>query len=234
MARVTVGDGIRGSRAAALARLARDFGRRLSWRLGVPRASDRILAAVNARMGRAPPRVSVIIPTVGRDTLRDAIASASWAGEVIVVFDAASVPADAPQGVEVFACGPSGNWGAEQRSAGIVRAKGSHLAFIDDDDVYTPGAVEIVSRALAARPGRVHIFMMRSANRVYGGHGCIHQGGIGTPMFVIPNDGSTGTWTKRREGDFDFITSTLARHRRPPRFHEEVIAEIRPHKTCKS
>ncbi len=39
-------------------------------------------------------------------------------------------------------------------------------------------------------------------------------------MFVIPNDGSTGTWTKRRQGDFDFITSTLAKHRRPPRFHK--------------
>ncbi len=68
--------------------------------------------------------MSVVIPTLGRDTLRDAIASASWADEVIVVFDAASVPADAPEGVEVFACGPSGNWGAEQRSMGIARATG--------------------------------------------------------------------------------------------------------------
>jgi glycosyltransferase involved in cell wall biosynthesis len=202
--------------------------------VGVPQASDRLLAAVNARVGRKTPRVSVIIPSVGRDTLRDAVASARWADEVIVVFDAASVPADPPPGVRVFACGPSGNWGAEQRSMGIARATGSHLAFIDDDDVYTPRAPDIVSRALAARPGRVHIFRMRKASRVYGGHGCIYDGGIGTPMFVIPNDGSTGTWTKRRQGDFDFITTTLARHRRPPRFHDEVIAEIRPSEACES
>ena len=175
--------------------------------------------------------MSVIIPTVGRETLHAAIASASWADEVIVVFDAASVPADAPQGVEVLACGPSGNWGAEQRSMGIARATGTHLAFIDDDDVFTRLASDIVPRALAARPGRIHIFRMRRARRVYGGYGCIYDGGIGTPMFVIPNDGSTGTWTKRRQGDFDFITSTLAGHRRPPRFHDEVIAEIRPHET---
>ena len=71
-------------------------------------------------------------------------------------------------------------------------------------------------------------------DHVYGGYGCVYDGGIGTPMFVIPNDGSTGTWTKRRQGDFDFITSTLARHRRRPRFHEEVIAEIRPHEACRS
>lgn len=234
MARVTFVDGLRGTHAAALARWVRDSGRRTSSRVGVPRASDRLLAAVNARVGRKTPRVSVIIPTVGRDTLHHAIASASWADEVIVVFDAASVPADAPHGVEVFACGPSGNWGAEQRTLGIARATGSHLAFIDDDDVYTPGACNIVSRALAARPGRVHIFKMRSARHVYGGYGCIYDGGIGTPMFVIPNDDSTGTWTERRQGDFDFITSTLARHRRRPRFHEEVIADIRPHEACSS
>jgi Glycosyl transferase family 2 len=171
----------------------------------------------------------VIIPTVGRETLLRAIASASWADEVIVVFDAASVPVDAPADVRVLACGPSGNWGAEQRTLGMASATGSHLAFLDDDDEYAPEARGVVLRALTARPGRVHIFKMRNRDRVYGGYGCVWDGGIGSPMFVVPNDGATGEWTTRYQGDFDFIKSTLARRRRGPRFHEEVIAIIRPH-----
>lgn len=180
--------------------------------------------------------MSVIIPTVGRDTLRDAIASASWADEVIVVFDAASVPADAPEGVRVFACGQSGHWWAEQRNLGIACARGTHLAFIDDDDVYTPGAPASVARALAARPGRIHIFKMRDGDRLCGGHGCLFSGGFGTPMFVVPNDGATGAWTERYEGDFNFISSTLASRRRWPRFHQDIVAEIRPRegRTCRS
>ena len=235
VARVTFIADLRRTGAAAVARRVRDSGRRLSLRLGLPGGPDRLLAAINAHVGRQTPRVSVIIPTVGRDTLGDAIASASWADEVIVVFDAASVPADAPQGVRVFACGPSGHWGAEQRNLGIARATGTHLAFIDDDDVYTPGAPASLARALAARPGRIHIFKMRDGDRLCGGHGCLFSGGIGTPMFVVPNDGATGAWTERYEGDFDFIMSTMARRRRRPRFHQDIVAEIRPREgRCRS
>ena len=47
-------------------------------------------------------------------------------------------------------------------------------------------------------------------------------------MFIVPNDGALGEWTTRRQGDFDFIRSTLARRHRRARFHDDVIAEIRP------
>lgn len=221
--------GVRRTRAVAGARWVRDSARRSSLRLGIPRASDAVLAAVNTLVRRKPPRVSVIIPSVGRDTLQEAIGSAAWAYEVIVVFDAETVPADAPTGVAAFACGPSGHWGAEQRRLGVAHATGTHLAFIDDDDVYTAGAGDAVGRALTARPGRVHVFRMRKGQHIYGGHGCLYDGGIGTPMFVVPNDGATGEWTTRRQGDFDFITSTLGKRRRTARFHQEVIAEIRPY-----
>ena len=83
-------------------------------------------------------------------------------------------------------------------------------------------------RALAARPSRVHVFKMRDDIREYGGFDCIGQGSIGTPMFVVPNDGRLGRWSTRYEGDFDFISSTLAARNERPRFHEEVIALIRP------
>ena len=202
---------------------------RSSRRLGIPRAADAVLAAVNTLVRRKAPRVSVIIPSVGRDTLQEAIGSAAWADEVIVVFDAESVPADAPTDVAVFACGPSGHWGAEQRCLGVANATGTHLAFIDDDDVYTASAGDAVGRALTARPGRVHIFRMkRGSTSTAGMDVCTTEESVHRCSWsrttVRQASGPT-----RRQGDFDFITSTLAKRRRPARFHEEVIAEIRPH-----
>ena len=169
---------------------------------------------------------------MGRATLQAAVDSAAWAHEVIVVYDAESVPPDPPRGVQARAYGPTGHWGAEQRELGMAHATGSHLAFIDDDDVYTSEAGDLILRALSARPGRVHIFKMRDGEREYGGYGCVWDGGIGSPMFVVPNDDRLGRWTPRYQGDYDFIHSTLATHRRRARFHDEVIAEIRPYEAA--
>jgi glycosyltransferase involved in cell wall biosynthesis len=223
-------DRFRQTRTAALLRTIRHAYRATSRTLRVPEASEHLLARTRAWLGHDKPRVSVVVPTVGRATLQDAVDSAAWADEVIVVYDDAGIPADPPDRAVVYARGPTHHWGAEQRQLGIARATGTHLAFIDDDDVYTRDAGRLIMRALRARPARVHVFKMRDGNREYGGHGCVWDGGIGSPMFVVPNDERLGEWSTRYQGDYDFIYSTLAKHRRRPRFHEEVIAEIRPHR----
>lgn len=219
---------IRTSRVAPVLRQGRDAARNAGWRLGLPKLQDALLVRVRAVLGQSPPRISVVIPTIGRPTLQAAIDTAAWADEVIVVYDAAEVPADAPTGVVVYACGPTRHWGAEQRSLGIARASGTHIAFIDDDDTFTKVAADAIARAVAARPSRVHIFKMRDGGKEYGGYGCFWDGGLGTPMFVVPNDARIGVWTTRYAGDFDFIQSTIIARGRRPRFHAEVIAEIRP------
>ena len=226
--RSRVAAALRRTPLAGVVRAIRATGRHAAHRLGLPALVESLLIEVNTVARREQPRVSVVIPTIGRETLQRAVDSASWAHEVIVVFDAPDVPTEAPRGATVLACGPSNHWGAEQRRLGIGRASGTHLAFMDDDDEYTTCAADVVSRALAARPGRVHIFAMRKGHVVYGGRGCVYDGGVGTPMFVVPNDGALGEWTIRRQGDFDFIQSTLARRHRCACFHDEVIAEIRP------
>ena len=172
--------------------------------------------------------MSVVIATVGRETLQSAVDSAAWADQVVVVYDDEVVPETVPTGAETYACGPTRHWGAEQRNLGISKATGTHVAFLDDDDVYTGAAGEAVRRALAAWPGRVHIFRMRRGDRVFGGYDCVWLGGIGTPMFIVPNDERIGSWTARRAGDFDFISSTLGASRRRPRFHDELIALVDP------
>lgn len=128
----------------------------------------------------------------------------------------------------MYAHGPTNHWGAEQRNLGISTATGTHVAFIDDDDVYVKGAGDVVRRALMARPHRVHVFKMQDGDTECGGPGCVVQGYIGSPMFVVPNDGRLGSWSARYERDFDFISSTLAIRGCRARFHDDVIALIRP------
>lgn len=91
-------------------------------------------------------RLSVIIPTPGRATLDRAIRSATsqmLAGdELIVCYD------------------DSGDWGITPRNRAIAAATGTHLTFLDDDDVYLPGALEKVREFACDHPGRIGIFQM--------------------------------------------------------------------------
>ena len=52
-----------------------------------------------------PPRISVIIATTGRRTLRRTIRTCRWADEIVVVFDAAE-PASRPRGLRRANPGP--------------------------------------------------------------------------------------------------------------------------------
>ena len=99
-----------------------------------------------------PPLISVVIATVGRETLERAVESARWADEVIVVYDSAQLPERVPDGANAYAHGPTRHWGAEQRHFGISRSTGTHIAFMDDDDVYTSIAADAIRNALRARP----------------------------------------------------------------------------------
>jgi hypothetical protein len=54
-------------------------------------------------------------------------------------------------------------------------------------------------------------------------------GNVGTPMFVLPAAGPRGAWGRRYEGDYDFITSTLALWPAGALvWREEVIAHVWP------
>ena len=176
-------------------------------------------------------RFSVVIPTIGRENLPRTVESARWADEVIVVWDA-----ERPEPVEgadvVASTHTGGGWGADQRTLGMSLATGSHISFMDDDDVYTPDAGEIIRRGVEEDPDRVHVFRMMTGGGPIptGGTRCIsavRTGNIGTPCMVVPNDDRVGEWSQRYEQDGDFYESTIAKHDQHPILHEGVICIVR-------
>ncbi|WP_072803506.1 glycosyltransferase family 2 protein [Rhodococcoides yunnanense] len=92
------------------------------------------------------PSVSVIIPTIGRDSLYAAVSSALVQSvavlEVVVVADTTSelaLPED--ERIRVVRTGP-GSGSSNARQAGIVAASGEIIALLDDDDLWHPFKLE--------------------------------------------------------------------------------------------
>jgi hypothetical protein len=185
---------------------------------------DRLVADHAAWLLRHPPgapsrkpagvRLSIILPTSGRETLGRTLASVT--------------PQLAPGDELILLRDASGDWGHTPRQEAMGRAKGDYLLFMDDDDIYTEGALDAVRAALAENPGRPHVFRMRRvgpANDVLPAERVVRLGNVSTQMMVVPNDTARlGAWGRRYEGDFDFLASTLAKY--PPDslvWRDEVI-----------
>jgi len=177
-------------------------------------------------------KLSVIIPTVGKPTLSRTLRSILDAGfdggrdELIVVSDGPSEGARRIMDFYAtwfpkakFIQGPkTGVYGNTQRNVGIGVASGTHLAFMDDDDAYAPGALAAVREAVSKAPDRPHIFKMLVCDprRTYGlcwRSKDVVLGNIGSPMMVTPNVPSRlGKFEEQYAGDFNFVRSTLDKY----------------------
>lgn len=97
--------------------------------------------------------VSVVIPTIGRPSLRQAVDSALRQtvppAEIIVVLDRDCVP-DLPDADEVRVIATAGAQGPSRaKHLGVEAARGDVIALLDDDDIWRPEKLE---RQLAAAP----------------------------------------------------------------------------------
>ncbi len=107
--------------------------------------------------------VSVIIPTIGRESLVEAVASVAAQTyrpvEVIVVYDAPdAVPDEANLRAAAGDCSlvlhrhKERKGGAGARNTGIGLAQGAYVGFLDDDDIYYPSKLETLVHALEQSP----------------------------------------------------------------------------------
>jgi glycosyltransferase involved in cell wall biosynthesis len=96
---------------------------------------------------------SVVIPSLGRETLKHAISSCVNQSvkpeEVLVVhnrpLDSIKV-SDLPKGVRVVSSHSADkvvSWAARNRNIGVRESKSSLIAFLDDDDVWLPKKMEL-------------------------------------------------------------------------------------------
>ena len=125
----------------------------------------------------------------------------------------------------------SGDAGDTPRNDAMPRAAGTHLLFMDDDDVYTPGALARMRRFADENPGRIGIFKLEY---VVGNRRWVEPElrfkNVSTQTFLVPNvPGKLGRWERRGRiaGDFVFIEET-ARLQGEPLFVDEVTVLARP------
>ena len=162
--------------------------------------------------------LSVIIASQGRPTLTDTLISIApqlQPGDELLV----DVNDDSP-------------WGNQARNRTMRKATSTHLMFMDDDDIYTPGAFQTIRHAVDQDPGRIHMFRMKYAD----GRPTLWQTpqvkitNVGTQNIVVPNHPERlAEWgsVHAYEGDYDFIAGCAERFGEPV-WHDHITAIYRP------
>jgi glycosyltransferase involved in cell wall biosynthesis len=171
------------------------------------------------------PTISVIVATSGRKTLLrtlESIAGQLRPGDEVLVI-----------------CDASGDAGDTARMDAMPRALGSHLTFIDDDDVYAPDALDKMRRFALEHPGCIGIFKMQhvvGTTHWRAGEPALRYANVSTQNFLVPNvPGKLGRWHEiprpgggTYAGDYAFITET-ADLQGDPVFVDEVTVYVRPY-----
>jgi glycosyltransferase involved in cell wall biosynthesis len=182
------------------------------------------------------PTLSVITPTLGRESLKAMLDSLlpqlTPDDEVLVIGDGPR-----PRAGEI--CASYGNpvikyweipltmnFGNPQRNEALKIAKCSHIHFLDDDDLSMDGAISTIKKVAVVNPGRPLMFRMPYTNTVIWRSQNIQVANVSGQMFVLPNDTTRmGRWSGKYGADYDFISSTCALY--PPGsvvWREELIA----------
>ena len=153
--------------------------------------------------------ISFIVPTIGRPSLLQTLASIEcWPGdEVLVVGNVREVTKGA---VRYIPCPPGGDWGHSERNFATPLARCKYIAHIDDDDTYAAGTRALMADAMRQAPGRPTLFRMRYPNGItLWDQPEIRCGNVGTPMMLIPNmPTKLGRWESFVGGDCAFLQNS--------------------------
>lgn len=189
------------------------------------------------------PLFTVVIPTIGRPSLRATLLSirgqaSAAVAEIIVVMDThGGLPEGAAESVSL-ACQEFGFWplsfdagshdtGSPQLHMGFMRAQGYYILNCGDDDVYEPGAFEAIRAAETGIPMMFRVELLPNAQRgnrepvVLWQERRIERFNVTGQSFVCPNDPRRmGRWVD----DVTFIRETVALHGGRVEWREELIA----------
>lgn len=211
------------------------------------------MTAVN---GMTEPWLSVIVPTTGRDTLERTIKSVrdqkdERSVELIVVADthagtfwrnlsAIEKICEQYRAIYLEHDGGSHCYGQQQRNHGMRYAHehspAKWLSFLQDDDIYTPGAFGMIARAVDCElDGDTLLPFLFRCYLHHGGRAVwfdrqILIGNVDANCIVVPNLAERcGRWGERYLGDFDFISETVTqKNGNDVIWMTDVIAEARP------
>lgn len=183
--------------------------------------------------------LTIIVPTVGRETLAATLASIH---RQTVVGDRVIVAADGPRprareifhdhrwpDWEFFEFEFDGHWGHGLRNSILDQLEpGTHVVTIDDDDVYEDGALDLFREARCDRP----VIFRMAFGRAHAADGLVvwqrphvQYGDIGTPMILAPV--CRARFGLEYHGDFTYVTQ-LVEELGEPIWRPEVVARIRP------
>lgn len=184
---------------------------------------------------------SVVIPTIGRRTLERTLQSIPDDVERIVVFDAYEPDVDAAWRTANTAVLAGASYyeldagrhdtGSPQLALGFAEACGDWLLNFGDDDVYEPGAFDII-RAAISEQRTPHPIMFKVELHPNGARGnrrpvtlwqdrSIRRYGVTGQSFVCPNDpAKLGRWTD----DVTFMRETVANYDHQIDWRDELIA----------
>lgn len=160
-------------------------------------------------------RLSVIIPTVGRPTLQrtlESVTSQLRSGdEVITLMDDT---------------GDSGNSPRDR-----AKPSGTHVWYLDDDDVATPEALTFLRRMAAKDEHSMWVFrMIQPDGEILWRDRVLKPGNVGTPCVLIPNRFPLPRWTQANDelifSDIRWIEKVAKSYN--VEWSEDIVARIRP------
>lgn len=193
----------------------------------------------------------VVMPTLGRPSLTVAVNSVVDQLEdddrLVVVCDTVNgrpvcareqVADFQPANITYLECGvPGSRYGNAQRDCGLRWAAGrsTHLAFLDDDDAYLPGALDVI-RERVSDDGHAHVFRARWGpghhwQGILWAERDFRVGNVGTPMLVLPNRTYRRAWMDSNSlgtvSDFGWMAAAVEECEGVC-WWEELVAVVRP------
>lgn len=189
--------------------------------------------------------LTIVIPTQGRATLERCLESmfpkhhGGYRPEVLIVADTHSpLLMDVELRARIFGAtylehdAGRHDWGYPQLQYGYERASGDYIMNIGDDDVYEPGAFEIVRTAIAEldepTPLLFRALMHPSVSRpcgnpivLWGQKGLLKRSRVTGQNLICPNvPGKIGVWID----DFIQMEHTISLHDGRVVWRDEMIA----------